>query len=179
MRSAFIALWLAVQFGVPLHYYLGSQPFEERFAWRMFSPVRMVACQTKFIDASDGASQPVRVGTDLHETWAHLMSRARSSVVEAYGRRWCDTERAAGRHPVLHVDVTCTNPDTIEKTICRRGAADDDGDGVPDGYRMAASCRGQAPSACFRAECGALDAKACQAELCQVRPLPLDQDLCQ
>lgn len=178
MRTAFILVWLALQVGLPLRYYLGSDRFDERFAWRMFSPVRMVTCQTRFFDTSGGGRVPVKLGADLHEVWAALIARARPSVIEAAGRRYCAAERSAGRTPSLHAEAVCTNPDTLGLTICHDASGDADGDGIPDGYRTSRACAGLTPRACFAAECGDRTPTACRLERCQVQAFPADEELC-
>ena len=41
----FIAVFVAVQLALPLHYYLlRDDHHDERFAWRMFSSTRMLTC---------------------------------------------------------------------------------------------------------------------------------------
>ena len=38
LANIFIVAVIASQIWLPLSYYLGDDPFDERFAWRMFSP---------------------------------------------------------------------------------------------------------------------------------------------
>ncbi|MBW2464764.1 MAG: hypothetical protein JRH11_24155, partial [Deltaproteobacteria bacterium] len=40
-KNTLIVAFLAFQLLLPLRYYMGSDEFDERFAWRMFSPIRM------------------------------------------------------------------------------------------------------------------------------------------
>jgi hypothetical protein len=180
MRSAFIVVWIGLQTALPLSYYVGDDAFDERFAWRMFSPVRMVTCQTRFIDATDGLQTTVRAAADVHEVWASLLTRARWDVIAGYARRYCGQRRAAGVvRPVLRVDVVCGNPDTLNRPLCRSALVDGDADGVPDAYREAAACAGLGPRACYHRDCGDESPAACRARLCQIRPVPLDLDLCE
>jgi hypothetical protein len=52
-RGRFIIAFLAVQLLLPLHYYLvRHDPHDERFAWRMFSPMRMADCAVREPGAS-------------------------------------------------------------------------------------------------------------------------------
>jgi hypothetical protein len=82
----FIAVFVLVQLLLPLHYYLARKdPHDERFAWRMFSPMRMTRCQTTFM--IDG--KPANLGTEFHEAWIEVASRGRFTVVEAMGARLC------------------------------------------------------------------------------------------
>lgn len=60
------------------------------------------------------------------------------------------------------------NPRASERVICRYGPGDADGDGLPDGFRDRALCRGRDPAACLAVECGGLDPAACHAARCAV-----------
>jgi hypothetical protein len=180
MRSAFIVLWIALQVAIPLSYYAGDDVFDERFAWRMFSPVRVVSCQTRFIDATDGLQTTVRAAADVHEVWGSLLTRARRDVIAGYARKWCDERRAAGAgRPVLRVDVVCTNPEALNRPMCKGALVDADADGVPDAYREATACAGMRPIECYRADCGDARPSDCRAHLCQVRPVPEMLNLCE
>ncbi|MSP71161.1 MAG: hypothetical protein EXR76_03025 [Myxococcales bacterium] len=178
MRYAFIAAFLAVQVLLPLRYYAGEDRFDERFAWRMFSNVRVVACQTRFTDASDGGATPVRASAEIHEVWTSLLNRARRSVIDGFARKWCSERSAGGGQPVLHVDVTCQNPETLGQTICRGTTTDANADGVPDLFGTDRRCAGKSAADCFRAACGEQTAAACREALCMVRPIAVEENLC-
>ena len=65
-------MFLTVQLLLPLHYYLlRKDPHDERFAWRMFSPMRAAKCSVKAV--IDG--QPVELGTKFHEAWIEIAQR--------------------------------------------------------------------------------------------------------
>jgi hypothetical protein len=88
-RDAFIAVFLAVQIALPLHYYMGySDPYDERFAWRMFSPTRMARCSFQYV-ADD---EVVRAGKEFHQAWLQIVQRGRRNVVEALAMAICDRE---------------------------------------------------------------------------------------
>ncbi|HEU0033135.1 MAG TPA: hypothetical protein VFQ53_21025 [Kofleriaceae bacterium] len=95
-RGWFIAIFVAVQLVLPLRYYLAHRdPHDERFAWRMFSPMRMATCTPAFeID-----HKPVALGNEFHEAWIELARRGRFAVVEAMARRLCSD------HPGAEVTV--------------------------------------------------------------------------
>ena len=85
-RGRFVLVFVAVQLVLPLHYYLARQdPHDERFAWRMFSPMRMTRCAPTFL--IDGA--PHRASGTFHEAWLELAARGRFRVIEAMGARLC------------------------------------------------------------------------------------------
>jgi hypothetical protein len=110
----FIGVWLAVQVGAPLHYYLFREDrHDERFAWRMFSPTRMMTCNPVF--EVDGQRQPL--GTVFHEAWVEIAKRGRFVVLEAMGRRLC------ALHPgqEVRLDLQCK---TVDGKGERWGGAD-------------------------------------------------------
>lgn len=84
--GAFITLFVAIQLALPLQYYLVRRDrHDERFAWRMFSPIRMLRCElTMTID-----DQPVTLSREFHEAWLALAARGRRSVIEAMGHHLC------------------------------------------------------------------------------------------
>ncbi|MFZ4735706.1 MAG: hypothetical protein ACOYM9_07165 [Bradymonadia bacterium] len=132
-RTLFIIAWIGIQLAVPAAYYLGEDRFDERFAWRMFSPVRLSECRVRFIDRTDGGEAQVRHGADVHEVWGNLFSRARVSVIEGYADRWCARRRDAGAsQPALHVDLVCVNPDRLSDPEC----AGTNGEPAPGACRL-------------------------------------------
>jgi len=103
-RDAFLALFLAAQVGLPLHYYLlRAEPpasYDERFAWRMFSPVRMLKCEYRYAIGGETVS----LGSRVHVAWSSLIKRGRAQVAQAVGEHLC----AEGR-PVT-VRLRCKVP---------------------------------------------------------------------
>lgn len=84
----FIVVMVASQALLPLHYYLGaSNPLDERFAWRMFSSVRLVQCDMRL--KVDG--QELELKQEFHTAWATLARRGRPGVVDAVTHRVCVT----------------------------------------------------------------------------------------
>lgn len=76
---------------IPLRYYLGDDPYDERFSWRMFSSIRVQACRSQLTVTSDeGESHVVRVQADLHQAWLSAVERNRASVIEKLLERQCD-----------------------------------------------------------------------------------------
>ena len=98
-RGWVILVFVAVQLLWPLEYYVGRRdPHDERFAWRMFSPMRMTTCAPVF----DVAGEPVRLDSEFHEAWIELAKRGRFVVIEAMAQHLC------AQHPDASVDVTLT-----------------------------------------------------------------------
>lgn len=105
-RGRLILGLLAVQLLAPLHYYLVREDRrDERFAWRMFSPTRMLRCDPVF--RVDGA--PAALTRTFHEAWITLAQRGRTVVLEAMGAQLC------ARHPGARVELqlTCTSVDGV------------------------------------------------------------------
>lgn len=95
----FIAVFVAVQLALPLHYYLvRDDHHDERFAWRMFSSTRMLTCTVELrVD-----DQPVDLTATFHDAWQALARRGRQSVVIAMGEHLCK------QHPEAAVRATMT-----------------------------------------------------------------------
>src|SRR6185295_11298841 len=96
-RGRFILVFVISQSLLPLHYYLARRdPHDERFAWRMFSPMRMAQCSPKFtLD-----NKPLDLNNEFHEAWIEIARRGRFVVIEAMGRRLCE------QHPGSSVTVS-------------------------------------------------------------------------
>lgn len=98
----FIHLFLAIQLALPLYYYYGRRDTnDERFAWRMFSPTRMLTCAPRFFVGDD--RRPVPLSGVFHQAWINLAKRGRLMVVEEMGARLC---RDHPDQPV-YVDLQC------------------------------------------------------------------------
>ena len=98
-RGRFILGFLAIQLLLPLHYYvLRHDPHDERFAWRMFSPMRMTQCSPQFsVD-----NQPVMLGNKFHEAWIEVAKRGRYVVLEEMAQKLCSDN--PGKSVGLSVD---------------------------------------------------------------------------
>jgi len=84
---------------LPLHYYTARRdPHDERFAWRMFSPMRMTDCAVRA--TLDGA--PLPLDREFHEAWLAIARRGRFAVVEEMGARLC--AKHGGKPVVFHLD---------------------------------------------------------------------------
>jgi len=85
-QGRFIAVFVLAQLLLPLHYYLlRKDPHDERFAWRMFSPMRMARCAPKvMLD-----DKPLALASEFHEAWLEIANRGRFTVIEAMGAKLC------------------------------------------------------------------------------------------
>ncbi|MCO4745104.1 MAG: hypothetical protein KC912_09965 [Proteobacteria bacterium] len=105
-RNAFIVGWIVFQMAAPASYYLRTdraERYDERFAWRMFSDVRMLRCQAEYRVDDD----PVKLTQHFHTAWGSLLQRGRTQVVDGVGQRLCDD------HPnsTVKLKLTCREPD--------------------------------------------------------------------
>jgi len=107
-RTASLGLWALVvlQVAIPCSYYAGlREPDDERFAWRMFSAVRVRNCRVRVVRGGSEAPSPV---AGLHSSWVRAMERGRSAVIARYLRDRCTVEatslerrcRDAAGHPL-------------------------------------------------------------------------------
>lgn len=89
---------LVSQLLIPLHYYAGHRdPHDERFAWRMFSPMRMTKCVPRFtVD-----DKPVNLALEFHEAWIEMAKRGRFNVIEAMGAKLCEKHPASAVHGIV------------------------------------------------------------------------------
>jgi hypothetical protein len=108
----FIHIYLLVQVAVPLHYYAArADKNDERFAWRMFSSVRLLRCGSGPRLARPPefrvGGRPVDLYGEFHEAWVEISRRGRIHVIEAMARELC--ARNPGE-PVT-VSFSCTSVD--------------------------------------------------------------------
>ena len=96
-----IVVIVGSQLLLPLHYYTVRRDIhDERFAWRMFSPMRMTTCAPAFfVDA-----RPVDLYATVHDAWIEIAKRGRFVVIEAMGAELCAKHSGAA----VRVSLTCT-----------------------------------------------------------------------
>jgi hypothetical protein len=100
-RGRFIALFVVAQLLLPLRYYIYHRdPHDERFAWRMFSPMRMATC-SPFVKIND-VNQPMN--RIFHDAWIEIAKRGRFEVIEAMGAELC--KRNPGKEVKMGMDCT-------------------------------------------------------------------------
>lgn len=98
-RGIVILVIVVSQLLLPLHYYaVRRDAHDERFAWRMFSPMRMTTCTPVFfVD-----DRRVDLLATFQVAWVRIAERGRFSVVEAMGAALCR------KHPGSSVRVSLT-----------------------------------------------------------------------
>lgn len=135
-RALFLG-FVAFQVAVPLSYYLRDDPYDERFAWRMFSGIRVQTCHESAYVTRGAEVTPVDEDRTIHGAWRDQLERGRRPVIERFLARLCSregTERAAientcsdasGRPlPVRLWELDCAGGPVHESRF-RRGAVDD------------------------------------------------------
>jgi hypothetical protein len=88
IRGLFLA-FLAFQIVVPLSYYLRDDRYDERFAWRMFSDVRMRSCLPHVRETRDGVSTTVQLSQVIHYAWIEHLGRNRRAVIARFLEARC------------------------------------------------------------------------------------------
>lgn len=103
-RVTSVALWMlvAIQVAIPASYYLWRSPGDdERFAWRMFSAVRLKRCTVTVYDseAAWNEERPITLAHAAHASWVRSMGRGRQRVIERFLATRCTSE--SGAAPML------------------------------------------------------------------------------
>jgi hypothetical protein len=81
--------FLAFQVVVPMTYYLRDDAYDERFAWRMFSAVRLHQCRTTASEDSGAGFETILLARVIHNAWIEHLGRNRRDVVDAFLLRRC------------------------------------------------------------------------------------------
>ncbi len=61
-----------------------------------------------------------------------------------------------------------SNPRASKLAICKYGTADNNGDGLPDGFADHSLCGPDSPADCFKKECDGLTADECYSKRCRI-----------
>lgn len=85
-----IVAFVAFQLVVPLTYYLRDDPYDERFAWRMFSGVRLLGCRTEAMRVAPDGPERIDPRKLVHAGWVTLLRRNRRVVIDAFLERQCE-----------------------------------------------------------------------------------------
>lgn len=108
LTTAFIAVFVVFLAAMPATYYLGNDRFDERFAWRMFSSVRLTNCDATARETPvDGAPREFDIYRDVQIAWYKLIQRNRDAVVRAYLRRRCEDRTI----DAARIRTVCRAPD--------------------------------------------------------------------
>ena len=82
-------VFVLVQLLVPASYYLRDDPYDERFAWRMFSSVRVERCRTTAAEARGREVTQITLPRAMHAAWEQHMRRNRRAVIERFLEHRC------------------------------------------------------------------------------------------
>ena len=166
-----VTVFVVIQVVLPLTYYFGNDVFDERFAWRMFSPVRMARCALEVYLYDEPQPKQVRLGKRFHVAWVNLAKRARPAVVDGMVKALCET------HNDIRINLSCEAPESSRIGICI-DSQDRDGDGIPDGYARRLGCNLPTAEACYQEDCAQKSNSECKAKLCRMTLLDGTQNLC-
>lgn len=98
-RGRLIVAVVVSQLLIPLTYYTTRRdPHDERFAWRMFSPMRMAQCAPEL--RVDG--KRVELAGEFHEAWIEIAKRGRFVVLEKMAARLC--KKNPGKEVILKLE---------------------------------------------------------------------------
>lgn len=76
---------MALQVAIPASYYfVRNDRDDERFAWRMFSTVRLTRCEVSAFDVSARERSRVELTHALHASWIRSLERGRARVIDRY-----------------------------------------------------------------------------------------------
>ena len=114
-----LAVFFAVQIAVPACYYLHPQqdPLDERFAWRMYSDVRVYTCsfRANWVDHTTNGLKVREIQLNKHFAfkWTVLAKRGRKDVMQAMAAHLCGKEDSKNSQAGtdLRFIATC-------KTVC-------------------------------------------------------------
>lgn len=85
------ALWIVLHLLIPQRYYRAdADVYDERFAWRMFSSVRVRECDLEVHETRDGRERRVTLMEVLPAPWVALLERNRPAVAERFLGWRCD-----------------------------------------------------------------------------------------
>jgi len=110
-QKHFLILGIIIfQLVLPLKYYMSQDIFDERFAWRMFSPVRMVSCSYEFFEGEKKVK--VQLFKEIHIAFLSLIKRGRMAVVKEYLSFKCKELAQKSKKPILFGEILCLLPKT-------------------------------------------------------------------
>ena len=91
--SIFIAVFVILQFLVPLTYLAREDASDDRFTWRSFTEPVAPACDMDARVQRFGEDpKNVDLATLLHEDWLRYLQLGRRSVIDAFMLSQCETE---------------------------------------------------------------------------------------
>jgi hypothetical protein len=131
LKLLLIHAFVALQLILPGGYYCGRKDrYDERFAWRMFSSIRMIRCGTgpglrappEF--AIGEPRKPINLRDHFHTAWIELTLRGRREVIEKMAAQLCRRhpgEPVFVRYDCRQIDGKLTTESSGGFDICRTG----------------------------------------------------------
>ena len=137
---AVLCVWTIIQLAIPLRYYLGDDLYDERFAWRMFSAVRVQECEIAVAETRDGREVALQPMTFLPAPWVGLLERSRPAVVRGFLDWRCEglDASAADAPDVVSVRSSCVDatgdpiPSVVRALTCEGRQYEERTDAAPD-----------------------------------------------
>ncbi len=91
--SVFIALFVALQFLIPLTYLTREDAADERFTWRSFSEAEAPSCEIRAtLKRADGAYESLELEKLIHRDWLPYVAQGRRAVVDAFLQKQCEAD---------------------------------------------------------------------------------------
>jgi hypothetical protein len=122
----FIAIFVAIQFVVPLTYLAREDTSDDRFTWRRFTAPEAPTCETSaWLQRFDGTQEDIALQTLIHEDWVRYVQQGRRSVVDAFLLRQCEAQdveqvelsnRCAGEESTRTYSLRCGGERAHETT---------------------------------------------------------------
>jgi len=120
--GVFIAVFVALQFLVPLSYLLRDDASDERFTWRSLTAPESSECEARATVARrDGEREQLALETVLHEDWVDYVRLGRRAVVDAFLEQRCAEDGVAS----IELVTRCSDErsDLVFRRECNAGAS--------------------------------------------------------
>jgi hypothetical protein len=89
--GALIAVFVGLQFLIPLTYLTRDDAGDERFTWRSLDPPTATSCETSAsLERFDGRHETISLRQLIHQDWVDYVAQGRRAVVDAFLRKQCE-----------------------------------------------------------------------------------------
>lgn len=91
--GALIAVFVGLQFLIPLTYLTREDGGDERFTWRSLDPPTAASCETRAsLQRFDGQQEEISPQRLIHQDWVDYVAQGRRAVVDAFLRQQCEAD---------------------------------------------------------------------------------------